>query len=86
MISQLSISNYILIEKLDIRFQQGLNIVTGETGAGKSILMGALSLLSGDRADLKSMRDPQQKCVIEAWFTGEFPELSQVLEEADLEV
>jgi len=85
MISQLTISNYILIEHLEIRFHAGLNIVTGETGAGKSILMGALSLLSGDRADLKSMRNPNEKCVVEAWFSGDFPELNRILKEADIE-
>lgn len=85
MISQLTITNYILIEHLEIRFHAGLNIVTGETGAGKSILMGALSLLSGDRADLKSMRNPNEKCVVEAWFSGDFPELNAILTEAGID-
>ena len=71
MIQHLSIRNYILIDHLELDFSGGLNIVTGETGAGKSILMGALNLISGERADPKSSRNPQEKCVIEAWFSGE---------------
>lgn len=69
MIESLHISNYALIDKVDIHFQPGLNIITGETGAGKSIILGALSLLLGSRADSRSARHPEKKSVIEAQFT-----------------
>lgn len=69
MIQQLHITNYALISEIDINFQSGLNIITGETGAGKSIIMGALSLLQGGRADMKAIRDKSQKTVIEATFS-----------------
>ncbi len=69
MIQTLHISNYALIDSIDIAFHSGLNIVTGETGAGKSIILGALSLLLGGRADSKAVRNPQQKSVIEASFS-----------------
>lgn len=68
MITQLHITNYALIAEIDIQFQSGLNIITGETGAGKSIIMGALSLLLGGRADMKAVRDKDRKTVIEATF------------------
>ena len=68
MIKQLHISNYALIDKLDIGFDDGLTIITGETGAGKSIILGALSLILGDRADTKAIRDTSVKTVVEATF------------------
>jgi len=68
MIKQLHISNYALIDKLDIGFADGLTIITGETGAGKSIIMGALSLILGERADTKAIRDSQSKTIVEATF------------------
>lgn len=68
MIKTLHISNYALIDEIDIDFNKGFNIITGETGAGKSIILGALSLLLGERADSKAVRDPQRKSVIEAIF------------------
>lgn len=70
MIESLHISNYALIETLDIRLYLGLNIITGETGAGKSIILGALGLLMGERADLSAMRSGEEKTVIEATFTA----------------
>jgi len=69
MLQRLSITNYVLIEQLDIRFDKNLTIITGETGAGKSILLGALSLILGQRADLSAMADEQSKCIIEGEFT-----------------
>jgi DNA repair protein RecN (Recombination protein N) len=66
MISSLHISNYALISSLDIEFHKGFNIITGETGAGKSIILGALSLILGGRADLRTVRDVTQKTVVEA--------------------
>ncbi len=68
MLKTLHISNYALIDSVDIEFADGLNIITGETGAGKSIMLGALSLILGGRADLKAVRDSGKKSVIEASF------------------
>ncbi|TXD47243.1 DNA repair protein RecN [Polaribacter sp. IC073] len=66
MLTQLSINNYALINHLSIDFSSGLSIITGETGAGKSILLGALGLVLGNRADLSSLKDTTTKCVVEA--------------------
>ena len=68
MLQSLSIKNFALIEHLDIEFSQGLSVITGETGAGKSIILGALGLVLGKRADLTSLKDKEQKCVVEAHF------------------
>lgn len=68
MLTSLSIKNYALIDNLDVNFNNGLTIITGETGAGKSILLGGLSLILGKRADLNSIKDTSKKCVIEAIF------------------
>lgn len=69
MIESLHISNYALIDKIDIDFHSGFNIITGETGAGKSIILGALSLILGERADTKVVRDPNKKSIIEVIFS-----------------
>ncbi|WP_303318985.1 DNA repair protein RecN [Flavivirga abyssicola] len=68
MLTSLSIKNYALIDTLHVDFNEGLSIITGETGAGKSILLGGLSLILGKRADLNSLKDTTQKCIIEAVF------------------
>ena len=68
MITSLKISNYALIEHLDISFDKGMTCITGETGAGKSILMGGLGLVLGKRADLSVLKDNKKKCIIEASF------------------
>lgn len=68
MITSLSINNFALIEKLAIDFSGGFSIITGETGAGKSILLGALGLVLGKRADLTSLKNKEEKCVVEAQF------------------
>lgn len=68
MITSLSINNYALIEKLTIDFSKGFSIITGETGAGKSIILGALGLVLGKRADLTSLKNKEEKCIIEAHF------------------
>lgn len=68
MITSLSIKNYALIEKLSIDFSKGFSIITGETGAGKSIILGALGLVLGKRSDLTSLKNKEEKCVIEAHF------------------
>lgn len=69
MLQQLIISNYAIIENLEVRFTGGINVITGETGAGKSVLLGALSLVLGERADTKVLLDVEKKCVIEAYFS-----------------
>ena len=68
MITSLSIKNYALIEKLTIDFSKGFSTITGETGAGKSIILGALGLVLGKRADLTSLKNKDEKCIIEAHF------------------
>lgn len=68
MLTRLHISNYALIDELEIMFDNGLTIITGETGAGKSIILGALSLILGERADARSVRNPEKKVVVEASF------------------
>ncbi|OBX26265.1 DNA repair protein RecN (Recombination protein N) [Gelidibacter algens] len=68
MLIALSIKNYALIDSLQVNFNNGLTIITGETGAGKSILLGGLSLILGKRADLSSVKNASEKCIIEATF------------------
>lgn len=68
MIQNLKIQNYALIKHLDIDFEKGMSVLTGETGAGKSIIIGALGLLMGQRADTKTIREGEQKCIIEGTF------------------
>ena len=86
MIKSLHIANYALISKIDINFEAGLNIITGETGAGKSIILGALSLLLGGRADLKAIRNADAKSVIEAEFDiSSIAGFNDVLRRAELD-
>lgn len=86
MLRTLHISNYALIDTVDIEFSDGLNIITGETGAGKSIMLGALSLILGGRADLKVVRDSGRKSVIEAVFEVEgYPGLKEYCLSNDIE-
>ena len=85
MLQQLSISNYALIDQLDISFGNGLSIITGETGAGKSIVIGALSLILGQRADTKVIRDESKKTVVEATFDVESYDLFGFFEENDID-
>jgi DNA repair protein RecN (Recombination protein N) len=68
MIKNLSIKNFALIENLQLEFQTGLTSITGETGAGKSILLGAIGLILGNRADTSSISEGADKCIIEAEF------------------
>src|ERR1700750_1767337 len=68
MLQKLTINNYALIDNLEISFGEGLNILTGETGAGKSIVLGALSLILGQRAESRYFFNQQKKCVIEGTF------------------
>lgn len=68
MLKQLYIKNFTLIDELNIQFHQGFSVITGETGAGKSIILGAIALLLGQRADTKSIKQGRDKCVVEAHF------------------
>mgnify|MGYP001512137784 FL=1 len=86
MIKTLHISNYALIDEIDIDFAPGFNINTGETGAGKSIILGALSLLLGGRADIKAVRRGERKSVIEAIFLlGDAPDVERIIQENNLD-
>ena len=85
MLHSLHIEHYILIDSLDVQFPEGLVIITGQTGAGKSILLGALSLLSGARADASVIAEGADSCVVEAEFAGRDETLSALLSEADVE-
>lgn len=85
MITTLAIKNYALIEDIRVDFNSGLTIITGETGAGKSILLGALALVLGKRADISSVKDASKKCVIEAEFSIKNYNLQTVFEENDLD-
>lgn len=85
MITSLAIKNYALIEKLTIDFTKGFSIITGETGAGKSIILGALGLALGKRADLTSLKNKEEKCVIEAHFDISKYKLESFFSENDLD-
>ena len=85
MLSRLYISNYALIDSLEIDFRTGLTIITGETGAGKSIILGALSSILGERADAKSIRNADMKSVIEGVFDITQFDLGQFFSENDIE-
>ena len=85
MITTLSINNFALIEKLAIDFSDGFSIITGETGAGKSILLGALGLVLGKRADSTSLKNKDEKCVIEAHFQISAYNLQAFFEAHDLD-
>jgi len=66
MLSKITIQNFALIQHLSVSLENGLQVITGETGAGKSIILGALRLILGERADSKSISDPEKKSVVEA--------------------
>lgn len=85
MLQQLHISNYALIQKLDISFDEGFSVITGETGAGKSILLGALGFALGDRADTNVLYDKDKKCVVEAIFHLNDDLLRSIFEDNDLD-
>lgn len=85
MLSRLSIRNYALIDSLSLDFPEGLSIITGETGAGKSIMLGALSLLLGARAEARVISDPAGKSVVEARFSDLAPSLKNVFERNQLD-
>jgi DNA repair protein RecN (Recombination protein N) len=85
MLKSLLIENYALIEKLDISFDDGLTIITGETGAGKSILLGALGLILGQRADTRVLFDKDSKCIIEGVFSISDLQMDSLFMENDLD-
>ena len=85
MLHSLSIRNYALIESLDIVFNDGFSIITGETGAGKSILLGALALVLGQRADTNVLKNKDDKCVIEASFKIAGYGMENLFETLDIE-
>ena len=85
MLKHLHIENYALIESLDIDLNDGFSVITGETGAGKSILLGAIGLLTGDRADLSAIQSGKQRCILEATFNLEGYDLEAFFQEEDLE-
>ncbi|WP_026452146.1 DNA repair protein RecN [Aequorivita capsosiphonis] len=85
MITTLVIKNYALIEDIRVDFNEGLTIITGETGAGKSILLGALALLLGKRADLGSVKDASKKCIVEGHFAIANYNLESIFDENDMD-
>ena len=85
MLTNLSIKNYALIDHLNVKFTNGFTVITGETGAGKSILLGGLSLVLGKRADLSSLREKEDKCIVEAEFEISKYGLEAFFEENDLD-
>ncbi|MEP5339469.1 MAG: DNA repair protein RecN [Algibacter sp.] len=85
MLTALTIKNYALIDTLQVDFNNGFSIITGETGAGKSILLGGLSLILGKRADLSSLKDTSKKCIIEAVFNVSNYKLKALFKSEDLD-
>ena len=85
MLKSLSIKNYALIDHIEVDFNKGLSTITGETGAGKSILLGAMSLVLGKRADASLVNDKDKKCIVEAEFEIEKYKLKPFFEEKDLD-
>ena len=85
MLKHLYIENYALIEKLDIDFSEGFSVITGETGAGKSILLGALSLILGQRADTQVLLDSNKKCIVEGSFLIKDLGLNEIFKQNELD-
>lgn len=85
MLQQLSISNYALIDQTKIEFDRGMSVITGETGAGKSILLGALGLILGQRADAQTLLDKEKKCVVEGTFDLSEHNLKSLFDENDVD-
>ena len=87
MLKKLHIQNYAIIDEIDIQFSNQLNIITGETGAGKSILMGALSLILGERADTSALKVTDRKCIIEGFFSvDDKASIQQFLKDNELDI
>jgi DNA repair protein RecN (Recombination protein N) len=85
MLTRLTIANYALIDELTVSFEPGLNIITGETGAGKSVILGALSLILGGRADYSQLRFPDRKCIVECSFRLDGPGWEEFFTANDLD-
>ena len=85
MLSRLQVRNYVLIDSLEIDFPEGLVIITGQTGAGKSILLGALSLITGAKADASMVSEDADNCVVEAEFVSVDATIKSILEENEVE-
>ncbi|MBQ7771714.1 MAG: DNA repair protein RecN [Bacteroidales bacterium] len=85
MLTRLQVRNYVLIDSLEIDFPEGLIIITGQTGAGKSILLGALSLVTGAKADASMIAGGADNCVVEAEFSADSKEIRQIMEDNDME-
>ena len=85
MIKSLHIENYALISRLDINLHEGFSVITGETGAGKSIILGAIGLLKGQRADMRSIKTGEKRCVVEAVFNISKHEFQQFFDDNDLD-
>ena len=85
MLKTLSVENYALIDKAFVKWNEGFSVITGETGSGKSILLGALGLIQGNRADVKVLKDSERKCVVEAEFDISSYSMSSFFEENELD-
>ena len=85
MLRHLYIKDFTLIDQLDIDFFPGFSVITGETGAGKSIILGALGLLLGNRADVKQIKNGEKKCVIEAHFDLADSHLERLFSDNDID-
>lgn len=85
MLKELHIKNYVLIESLDIELSMGYTVMTGETGAGKSIILGALGLLQGVRADARTIKNGSKKCIVEGHFIAENNDIQAFLEANDID-
>ena len=85
MLRKIIIKNFAIIDDLELELHDGFNILTGETGAGKSIILGALGLLLGQRFDSKNLKNNQKKCIIEGHFTLDEFSLQRFFEESDLD-
>ena len=85
MLHHLRIQNFALIEETEVNINNGLTVITGETGAGKSILLGALGLTLGNRADVSALHDKTKKCIIEAQFNIKDYQLASFFEKHELD-
>ena len=85
MLKHLSIKNFALIDSLEIDFVSGFSVITGETGTGKSVFLGAVSMLLGQRSDTKAVREGTDRCVIEGVFDLSGLELERLFEENDID-
>ena len=85
MLTELTIKNFALIDQLEVNFSKGMTSITGETGAGKSILLGGLALVLGKRADLSTLKDKSKKCFVEATFSISTYRLNEFFTHLDLD-